>query len=441
KQYCNGSRIPPEFGGSGYDVPPGTNEGNVPTPIFNLTAGATVDEGNNWINISWGPLAMTNPATGIVLGNYALSSGSPAIDYVTPGGLFAVAYNNAPIADFFGNARKTTSNPNVDVGAVEGAGSAGSGTASIAPSSVAFGNVAVNSNSLAQTLTLTNNTGGNLTGIGVTLATTSTPTTPNVFTRPAGPAGGTCGATLANGSSCTILVVFRPVAVTPPYTGTATILASAGVIGSPVALSGTGFTKPTLNVLDNFNRANANTLGSNWQQLVLAGAAGIRVNTNQAFCGACAGAANAYWGPATFGAKQAAAFTIANATLNTDSVILSATGALTLGAYPNHLRVLYNGGNVTVATTITGGIAYTTAGSVAGAFLSGDIITAVLDGSNTVNGSPAPAVSIWRTRAGIDTFIGTVPVASNALWQSGGRIGMQLQSGARVDDFAGGTLP
>jgi len=38
-------------------------------PLFNLTAGATVDEGNTWINIKWGPLALTNPVTGVTLGH------------------------------------------------------------------------------------------------------------------------------------------------------------------------------------------------------------------------------------------------------------------------------------------------------------------------------------------------------------------------------------
>ena len=55
----------------------------MPNPIFNLTPAATVDEGNNWINISWGPLAMTNPVTNGTLGNYALAAGSPARNYVT----------------------------------------------------------------------------------------------------------------------------------------------------------------------------------------------------------------------------------------------------------------------------------------------------------------------------------------------------------------------
>src|SRR5205814_5086445 len=37
-QYCNGSRVPPENGGMGWQVPPGTNETNaLPTPVFTLT--------------------------------------------------------------------------------------------------------------------------------------------------------------------------------------------------------------------------------------------------------------------------------------------------------------------------------------------------------------------------------------------------------------------
>ncbi len=160
QQYCNGSRVPPELGSAGYNVPPGTNEGNVPVPIFNLTAGATVDEGNNWINISWGPLSLTNssngPANGTVLGNYALASGSPAINYVTAANSSA-SYGAAPSLDFFGNARKT--NNAVDAGAVEfmGGGTppppAAPTLASIAPASGAKGAV-VN-------VTLT---GANLTG-------------------------------------------------------------------------------------------------------------------------------------------------------------------------------------------------------------------------------------------------------------------------------------
>jgi hypothetical protein len=235
KQYCNGSRVPPEYGGSGYQVPPGTNEGNVPIPVFNLTAAATVDEGNNWVNISWGPLALTNASSGAVLGNYALTTGSPAIDYVTAANS-TTSYNAAPGSDFFGNPRKVTGNTAVDVGAIEGGSSGGGGgVASISPTLLSFGTVLVGSTSPAQTLTVANNTGAALTGLAVAVATTSPSATPNVFAR----SGGTCGTTLNNAATCTITVTFAPAAANA-YTGTATVTASAGIVGSPVALSGTG---------------------------------------------------------------------------------------------------------------------------------------------------------------------------------------------------------
>src|SRR5207253_4422397 len=121
-QYCNGSRVPPEFGGMGWQVPPGISDATVPNPIFNLTPAATVDEGNNWINISWGPLAMTNPVTGAVLGNYAPAAGSPVVNYVPSS---SPTYAPAPALDFFGNARKT--NNAVDAGAIEFAATTGGG--------------------------------------------------------------------------------------------------------------------------------------------------------------------------------------------------------------------------------------------------------------------------------------------------------------------------
>jgi len=100
----------------GYQVPPGISDATVPNPIFNLTPAATVDEGNNWVNISWGPLAETNPLSGATLGNYAPTAGSPVVNYVTPANS-GTSYAAAPALDFFGNARKT--NSAVDAGAVE----------------------------------------------------------------------------------------------------------------------------------------------------------------------------------------------------------------------------------------------------------------------------------------------------------------------------------
>ncbi len=144
-QYCNGSRSPPEFMSMGYQVPPGIADAQVPNPIFNLTPAATVDEGNNWINISWGPLAETGPVTNVLLGNYALASGSPAIDYIPTAGL---AGSLAPPTDFFGNARPAGSG--IDVGAVEFRGT-NTRLATVAPDALNFGSVAQGAVSAAQT--------------------------------------------------------------------------------------------------------------------------------------------------------------------------------------------------------------------------------------------------------------------------------------------------
>jgi hypothetical protein len=225
-QYCNGSRTPPEYLSMGYQVPPGISDATVPNPIFNLTPSATVDEGNNWINMSWGPLALTNPVNGTTLGNYALASGSPAIDYIPS--TATTNYAEAPSNDFFSNPRKTNNNA-VDVGAVEFLAAPGTPIGSVTGGPLAFGNATVGSASAAQTLTLHNTATGtaNLTGIGV------------VVTAPFSRSGGTCGATLAAGSTCTITVLFSPT-VAGAATGTATITSNVAITGSPVALSGTG---------------------------------------------------------------------------------------------------------------------------------------------------------------------------------------------------------
>ncbi|MGF6729199.1 hypothetical protein OKW50_001280 [Paraburkholderia youngii] len=115
-QYCNGSRVPPEGGGNGFAVPPGIADTVLPNPLFSLLPSATPDEGNNWINMSYGPLSLFNATIpsgtagyGVPLGNYAIQSNSPAVNAATAIG--------APNHDFFGTARPQ--NGGVDIGAVE----------------------------------------------------------------------------------------------------------------------------------------------------------------------------------------------------------------------------------------------------------------------------------------------------------------------------------
>ena len=135
-QYCNGSRVPPENGGLGYNVPPGISDATLPNPVFNLTPSATVDEGNNWINIAYGPLTLTN-LTGATLGNYAITAASPAINAATAGN---PTNGFAPNHDFFGNPRPQGSG--FDIGAVEFVGSAAPPAVSLtAATTAAFPNV------------------------------------------------------------------------------------------------------------------------------------------------------------------------------------------------------------------------------------------------------------------------------------------------------------
>jgi hypothetical protein len=233
-QYCNGARTPPEFGASGWAVPPGIADATVPNPIFNLQPVATVDEGNNWINMRWGPLSLLNPVTNTTLANYALTTGSTVIDTIPTS---EANFSLVPRTDFFGNVRpEGTTDTLFDPGAVEFGSVAAGPALSVTGGPLAFGNQAIGFASASRTLTLHNT--GTAAGTGITLTFSST-----VFTRPAGTAGGTCTAanlaSLAAGATCTLNVVFTPTAL-GAVSGTLTIAAGTAVTGSPVALTGTG---------------------------------------------------------------------------------------------------------------------------------------------------------------------------------------------------------
>jgi hypothetical protein len=136
-QYCNGSRVPPECsvadgcgGPKGFGVPPGISDAVTPNPRFGLTPSATVDEGNNWINVSWGPLSLTNPAAQPTGGNFG--GGAFLANYNLTAGIDSIpASVNHPATDFYGNARpepgESTTTGHFDPGAIEFGSSRGSG--------------------------------------------------------------------------------------------------------------------------------------------------------------------------------------------------------------------------------------------------------------------------------------------------------------------------
>ncbi|NOT83530.1 MAG: choice-of-anchor D domain-containing protein [Methylococcaceae bacterium] len=298
-----------------------------------------------------------------------------------------------------------------------------------------FGNVNVGSISAIQTVTLSNS--------GTAPLAITSIVAPAQFAQT-----NTCGASLAVGTNCAINVTFNPT-VAGTATGDLTITDNTnGIAGSTqmVAVSGTGVAVvpvvpavPTV-VRDTFNRANAITLGATWQQtnLPLVGAV-LRTNNNQARANLAGTTGYAYFN--TVGAAtQGAGFTFANTTVNNTALFLKATGPIGVlavsGQLQNAIRVQYNAGNVTIATTNNGDAlvpTYTTVGA------------AIPTGGNLVNGNGLRTavdntgkVWVWKVVGATTTLLtpAGVQLPNVALWTTGGgKVGMQLPNGAIVDNF------
>jgi hypothetical protein len=456
--FCNGARVAPENGGHGFQVPPGASETTSVPQLFtfnNIQPTATVDEGHNWINLSYGPLTLNravwanqtganapelmvaSSVTGTPNGAYSIPGTSPAVNAGSNSGSLPATVAH----DFFGNTRARSNADPSDIGAVECQGDSTACPGQVAPAvsasptTVAFGSVVANTSSGVQNVTLTN--GGNATLNGINVS----------FTGPYSRSGGSCTATLNAGANCTIGVVFSPTGV-GPANGTLVVSGSNGTVaGSPVTLTGSGFaapSKPTVGVLDNFNRLSANTLGNGWQQFAVLGQAGIRVNdttlnttsTGTASCSGflCSAGANAYW-PTAFGNSQAASVTSPTGDVG---LVLKASGTYTTGLlftyYTNAVRIGTSGGNVVIQSTFNNGTTFTTAftSATSVAFAAGDTLTALVDASGNA--------FVWKTTAAnVTTLLGGVALGPN--FAGGGRVGLAMASGARADNFAGGTVP
>jgi hypothetical protein len=202
-----------------------------------------VDEGNNWINVSWGPLALTNPSCGgspsgttpLICGTTGTNYGSgPALaNYNLTVAIDTIPANQPhPSADFYGNLRpepgeSTGGGGRFDPGAIEFGSSMGTASFSVSPSTLTFGPQALATSSAPQTVTVTNT--GSLPLAGGTFTVTGSP----IFT------GSGCPATLAVGATCTYSVVFRPTALTS-YTGSVAFAYTATIGSTTVPATGTG---------------------------------------------------------------------------------------------------------------------------------------------------------------------------------------------------------
>jgi uncharacterized repeat protein (TIGR01451 family) len=448
--YFNGSRVTPEY--DGVINPPS---------VKNLQVSSVLDEGNNYVYLRFGPLTLMKPiapnsAQWKAFGDYHLAASataatSSALDHGTTG-VSAHDYDN----------QVRPQGAAWDIGADEF--KPPPPVADLALTLTDGVTSVLQGSQLTYSLVVTNQ------GPSAVSGATLTDTFPSVLTVNSwtctASAGSSCTTggngnartgtvNLLNAGTATYTAVTTLSAnATGSVTNSATVAVPAGTT-DPVAANNTASdtdtitlttVKPTVAVLDNFNRATAGTLGGNWSQPVTLGLAAIAVfdttngNTSTGLAQAAALSGSAYWNGnnASLGARQAAAMTFANTPLNNAALMLKATGNTTNGLRANFVRVLYSSaGTLTVATTTNAGGTYATAGTVSGigTLVTGDTLTAMVDQNGVVN--------LWKTNgANVTTFLGSATLPANALWTTGGgRVGLQLPVGSRVDNFAGATIP
>jgi len=207
----------------------------VPNPIFNLSPVATVDEGNNWINLRWGPLSLTNPVAsgpvfnglttygaGANLGNYGLAGGTGnPLNSMIPCSNFS-NYNDAPAFDFYGTPRKAGCH-GIEPGAVEDTVSAATGPEiiSLDPNTAPVGSTDITVNLSGTGFTgVTNVTFGG--GIHVNSFVVVNDSSINVnITIPRNVPANTYNVTvngLANGEAAQFTVTIAEVSFTNPFT-------------------------------------------------------------------------------------------------------------------------------------------------------------------------------------------------------------------------------
>ena len=258
----------------------------------------------------------------------------------------------------------------------------------------------------------------------------------------------TTAVNLASGGSATFILNGT---VSPTASGTITNIATiASSVADPVASNNSASDAdtvrralPTLTLLDNFNRANANSLGANWSQANTGANVDIRVNANQAFANQNNDGAQAMWNiPTTgFGANQGASMVLATTggANNRDDSALILKGTAGTATNPNSfIRVRFEASGtdrVLVETTTNGGGAYTLRATFNQTLAAGDVLTAAAyaDGS----------VTVWVTSGTTTTWLGSVQLPTtggNAFTTGTGRIGIQLPTvNARADDLRGGN--
>lgn len=205
------------------------------------------------------------------------------------------------------------------------------------------------------------------------------------------------------------------------------------VVSANVTITLTTPSAPASAVLDNFDRADATSLGASWSQVVSSPAAApnVQLVSNQAKAVSVGLGGLAIWNT-PFSDTQSAGFNSHTSLNDASALVLKATGG-TSSAPANYVRVRCEADKVVVATMMGGSNvsiyvnqasfpapACASAGSLGAAVDSKGIVTTFVNGS----------------------YMGGVQLPGVAVWRGAGKIGLQMQTqDAIVDDFAGGTLP
>jgi len=354
--YCNGSRVPVECtvadgcgGPSGYGVPPGIADALTPNPVFTLTPAATVDEGNNWINVSWGPLSLSNDALtgpdgnyggGVPLGNYGLDPNSGAIDRISAGETVPAGVR-VPATDFFGNPRPNPDGDRtIDYGAVE----TQTNVTSVSPTLTLISpNTGLRGTAVQVTFTGTHLTGTTAINVSGTLVTVSDI---GVVSDTSVVATFTIAATAATTARNVSLVTSAGTTNTLPFTVTAAaptlsaISPTSGVIGAtaiPVTITGT-----------NLNGATAITISGTGVShgAITVNAAGTQITTTFTITRTAAVGARTVTVTTPGGVTNPETFTVESATLT----FSAPTPALTTGTANTTTKTA----TITVTNTATG---------------------------------------------------------------------------------------
>ena len=224
--YCNGSRVTPEF--AAVINPPS---------IKAMQAVATVDEGNNYINVRYGPLYLNKPTSSAgtsyaAFGDYHIATTSPAVN--------TASSEDAPNHDV--DAQPRPRGTAIDIGADEVSATGSAGLLSVLPTQIDFGQQQVGipaSFYPPQTITVTNNGNAALTG-NIALGISGGNGDFSIVNN------NCAGILLAAGANCTFGVQFAPSAYVT-RTATATVN-TTGIPQIIVQLYGTG-TNPAQSVL------------------------------------------------------------------------------------------------------------------------------------------------------------------------------------------------